>query len=347
MLTVPTGLGTVQLDESSSPGVTMARGLIYAEGFRPQFSGHETFPLRYGWLKKVFDAIESSADEPNNKSVFLAEEAIARFGVGKNMVGSMRYWSLAARVIVDESNGNFKGPFRSTPTAQRLFADDGWDPYLEEPASLWWLHWQFASNPAPTTTIYYVFNHCQLATFYREQLLAELERYCEAKGESPAWFTLKRDVDCFLRTYAARPGELHEDALESLMCELGLVQPIGRRDGFVLVRGRKPTLPAAMFRYALVDFARRRGGARVMSVDTLLHEPGSPGRVFVLDEDAVLEHLAAITADPGGTIRWSETAGLSQVSVHTDPAELNLVSILGAAYAHRRRTRRVAWGGRH
>jgi hypothetical protein len=322
----------------------MARGLIYAEGFRPQFSGHETFPLRYGWLKKVFDAIEATSDEANNKGVFLSDQAIARFGVGKNMVASMRYWALAARTLLDESNGNFRGPFRSTPFAKRLLADDGWDPYLEEPASLWWLHWQFASNPAPTTTIHYVFNYCQLATFYREQLLNELERYCATKGltEDVARFTLKRDVDCFLRTYAARPGDSHEDALESLMCELGLVQPIGRRDGFVIVRGRKPTLPTAVFLYALVEFAQRRGTSRVLSVDTLMHEPGSPGRVFVLDEDAVLEHLAVITADSTGEIRWSETAGLRQISFHSDPADLNLINILGAAYVHRRRSRRVA-----
>lgn len=26
--------------------------------FRPSFSGHETFPLRFGWLKKALDAAE-------------------------------------------------------------------------------------------------------------------------------------------------------------------------------------------------------------------------------------------------------------------------------------------------
>jgi hypothetical protein len=322
----------------------MARGPIYAEGFRPQFSGHETFPLRYGWLKKAHDAIEATDGAPNNKNVFLAEQAIANFGVGKNMVASMRYWALAARTLIDESNGNFKGPFRPSELGAKLLSDNGLDPYLEEPASLWWLHWQFASNPAPTTTIYYVFNHCQLAAFYREQLLAELERYCATMGiaKDIARFTLKRDVDCFLRTYAARPGESHEDALESLMCELGLVQAIGRRDGFVLVRGRKPSLPSAIFRLALVEFARRRAGARVFSVETLMHEPGSPGRVFVLDEDGVLEHLAAITGDSSGAIRWSETVGLRQISFHVDPAALSLANILEGAYPHRRRERRVA-----
>ena len=28
-------------------------------GKKPQFSGHETFPLRQLWLKKAFDAVEN------------------------------------------------------------------------------------------------------------------------------------------------------------------------------------------------------------------------------------------------------------------------------------------------
>ena len=38
----------------------MLRGPIYQEGYRPQLSGHETFPLRYGWLKKAFDAVRTT-----------------------------------------------------------------------------------------------------------------------------------------------------------------------------------------------------------------------------------------------------------------------------------------------
>ena len=34
----------------------MTRGPLYEPDYKPQFSGHETFPLRYGWLKKAFDA---------------------------------------------------------------------------------------------------------------------------------------------------------------------------------------------------------------------------------------------------------------------------------------------------
>src|SRR4051812_11648197 len=82
----------------------MARGLLYHPDYKPLFSGHETFPLRYGWLKKAYDAVAPLADDPNNKhTVFLADDAIARFGVGKNMVASIRHWATAAGVIADVS----------------------------------------------------------------------------------------------------------------------------------------------------------------------------------------------------------------------------------------------------
>ena len=79
----------------------MLRGPIHQGGYRPQLSGHETFPLRYGWLKKAFDAVRSAEDRSGNKSVFIGEDAIARFGVGKNMVASMRHWATAAGLIED------------------------------------------------------------------------------------------------------------------------------------------------------------------------------------------------------------------------------------------------------
>ena len=31
---------------------------LFKSGYQPQFSGHETFPMRYGWLKKAYDAVK-------------------------------------------------------------------------------------------------------------------------------------------------------------------------------------------------------------------------------------------------------------------------------------------------
>ena len=75
----------------------MARGPLYESdsNYTPQFSGHETFPLRYGWLKKAFDAVAAAESVPTTKSVFLDDNSIAQFGVGKNMLRSlMLYWEM-------------------------------------------------------------------------------------------------------------------------------------------------------------------------------------------------------------------------------------------------------------
>jgi hypothetical protein len=64
----------------------------------PAFSGHETFPFRYAWLKKGVDAVIQ------NPSVFSDDRAMIVLGVGKNMVHSIRHWCWAARLIEEETN---------------------------------------------------------------------------------------------------------------------------------------------------------------------------------------------------------------------------------------------------
>ena len=48
----------------------MQRGRLYETDYQPKLSGHETFPLRYGWLKKAFDAV-SAAEESGARSIDL------------------------------------------------------------------------------------------------------------------------------------------------------------------------------------------------------------------------------------------------------------------------------------
>ena len=114
----------------------MARGPLYQADYKPLFSGHETFPLRYGWLKKAFDAVAESADGSDNKhAVFLADDAIARFGVGKNMVASIRHWATTAGIIADLSGDD--AHLIPTPLGNLIFGFDGADPYMEMPTTLW------------------------------------------------------------------------------------------------------------------------------------------------------------------------------------------------------------------
>ncbi|MCB9957169.1 MAG: DUF4007 family protein [Rhodospirillaceae bacterium] len=291
----------------------MARGPIFQEGYKHQLSGHETFPLRYGWLKKAFDAVEATEGEAENKWVFLRDDAIARFGVGKNMVASMRHWAVAADIIAESPGSNL---IKTTALGQKLFGRRGFDPYMEYPATLWLVHWKLAAR-ADKTAWFWAFNHYPALTFDREHLVKGIARLAKDRAWARvAETTVKNDVACFVRTYVAQQpsGQAgNDDALESPLIELGLIKAVGKRDGFRFVRGPKSTLGDGVFVYALLDFWSRHSQSATLSFEAIAHEPGSPGRVFLLDEDDVADRLAMLDDVTGGALRWSETAGLKQV----------------------------------
>lgn len=291
--------------------------------YHPSFSGHETFPLRYGWLKKAFDRVAAIEDKPDNKHDCWGDNAIARFGVGKNMVTSIRHWATNCDII-DEPDK--EDSVRTTRLGQKLFGNNGikgLDPYMEHPATLWLMHWKLAAQPKKTTW-YWAFGHYPAVTFSRNQFVQKIGRLAQDR----AWprvsnTTIKNDVACFIRTYAARQptGKSgHDDALESPLTELGLIKPIGDKDGFRFVRGPKTTLTDGMFVYALLDFWSRYSHTNTLSFEAIAYEPGGPGRVFALEENDVVDRLTALEAITNGKLRWSEAAGLKQVvrSIDTD-----------------------------
>jgi len=304
-----------------------------APDYSPHFSGHETFPLRYGWLKKAFDRVAETKDEPNNKSLCWGEDAIARFGVGKNMVASIRYWAKAAGIIRESADSN---TVETTELGRMLFDSNGLDPWMEFPSTLWLLHWQFAGCP-DRTTWFWAFSHYPAMTFERDGLIRKLARLANERGWSRiSQTTLKNDVACFIRTYVSRQpsGKVgHDDVLESPLTELGLIKGIGKNDGFRFVRGAKPTLGDGIFTYALIDFwSRFYPDATTLSFEAVAHAPGSPGRVFQFDENDVVDRLTALDDVTSGALQWSETAGLKQVIRNVEICDEAASSLLSLDY---------------
>lgn len=69
------------------------------------FSGHETFPLRQMWIKKVVDMAD--ANGLIKKAKFNSAEFIAELGVGKNMLASMKHWAQACQIITEHDLSSF------------------------------------------------------------------------------------------------------------------------------------------------------------------------------------------------------------------------------------------------
>jgi hypothetical protein len=298
------------------------------EGGSAHFAGHETFPLRQMWLKKAFDQVNADGAIP--KTAFSDDGAIAEFGVGKNMVASIRHWALACEVMRDGA----PGAYQVTETATLILADDGLDPYSENPATAWLAHWLLASKGERSTTWRWLFNHVTAATFSRDELHVALTDYARAldPNRKLAPMTLTRDIDVCLRSYAPRASSgSPEDYAEPMLGELGLVYE-EHKGQFAFRRGPKTTLHDGLFAYALLDFWDRAApGLTTLAYEAIAYGEGSPGRVFKLDEDSVAERLLNLDSLTGGALTWTDTAGLRQV--HRLPRAASMASkLIEAAY---------------
>ncbi len=280
-------------------------------GSKPQFSGHETFPLRQLWLKKAFDAVNDSVDGAP-KSLFLDEKAVVDFGVGKNMVSSIRFWAGACNIL-DESVDHLK----ATQIGELLFNNiDGLDPYCENISTVWLMHWFLASTPNKTTTWYFLFNHVVQQVFDRESIANAIAAQLVEQKIKLSQATLKRDVECCIRSYVPRVNsDSPEELSEPLLGELGLVIH-NSKDSFEFRRGVKRSLHDGIFGYALLDYWQHlEASSSVMAFDRVAHDYGSPGRVFKIDENGVAERLITLEQISNGQIQWTEQAGLRQVTL--------------------------------
>lgn len=251
-----------------------------------------------------------------NRADCWSEDAIGEFGVGKNMVASMRHWANVTNIIEE----NEYNKVTATEIGNFIFKPNksGYDPYLEHPSTLWLIHWQLATN-LNKTTWYWLFNYFTNNNFDRDGLVGKINRLINDRGWSKvALSTIKKDVACFIRTYVAQKpsGKIgHDDALESPLTELGLIRANNIKDSFRFVRGNKPMLAQGIFTYALIKFWNwYEPNSNTLSFEAIAHAPRSPGRIFLLDENELDDKLATLASSTNGEFYPTETAGLKQIS---------------------------------
>lgn len=280
------------------------------------FSGHQTFPFRYGWLKKAVDSARFDG------AVFSQEDALVTLGVGKNMVQSIQHWALAAEVLEDVG----RGFVAVSELGGRLL--EHWDPYLEDPGSLWLVHWLIASNPSRTGTWNLAFTRFDRPEFGKAELVEFVGRFATAQGSRANENTLTRDIEVFVRTYV--PGRTArgplEDSFDCPLAELGLLLPLREADRYRFAVGPKPTLPVEVFGFALVEFAKPLlASRRTLSMHEVQYGTGSPGQVFKLDENSLASMMDELEDLTGGAIELDHTEGLKQVYFRSDSDPLDLL----------------------
>jgi len=279
-----------------------------------KFSGHQTFAFRYGWLEK---GVRGVADKPD---LFFRDDALVLLGVGKNMVDSIRHWCQVGQLVEPgpETKKNSPRSLQPTEIARRLLLNGAWDPFLEDDASLWLIHWLSATTPVIGTAWQLLFSRFNRPDFTRREFTNYVQDFAAKEGLKVNDSVIARDVDCLIRTYVASVGSKKQAIVEeSFACpllQLNLIQPSPDGELYRFAISPKPSLPSPVFAYALHDhFGRRQNRSETMSIQECLYGEASPGQVFKLDENSLIEYVEDLEDTMGGSVILDETAGLKQI----------------------------------
>ncbi len=274
---------------------------------RSPFGGHEKFVFRQGWLKKGLDAAQA------DPAIFTRPDAFVTLGVGKNMAAAIRYWGLAVGFLQESAEG--RGYVEPTDLGRAMLGEDGWDPYLEDIGTLWLIHWQLANNQGRGLVWYLAFSRYFDVEFRKEQLITFLEKQFEQLGIQTTLAIIEREVEVFLRSYTpaqTRQGGSPEESLDCPLIDLNILRHSDKVYRFDV--GYKASLPVEIFGYCLLEFLHARIHLRrTVTVDECIYQPGSPGQVFKLDENTVIDYLERLEALTDGALRVQENSGLRQV----------------------------------
>jgi len=285
---------------------------LFDSNCKGHFSGHETFPLRQLWLAKAYNEVSNFPGRASKK-IFTDSDAIVRFGVGKNMVSSIRHWAMACDIIKLTEDG-----YETTKIGDVIFGKNGLDPYNEHDTTLWLIHWMLAGRgerrSLRSTTWAWLFSYVVESNFESKHIYDALLQYKEEMELKTSSNSIQRDIEVCMRSYVPKASSASpEDISEPILGELGLLIS-DTKNTYRFRRGEKSTLHVGLFGFALLEYWDISSpNVNTLSFDSIAHDYGAPGRVFKLDENSVADYIIELEILTQEKFVWSDSAGIRQV----------------------------------
>ncbi len=277
---------------------------------KASFGRHETFALRYAWLSKGFQAFK------HNPAIFSSDEATIELGVGKNMVHAIKYWLRAGMMLKDADDG-----LLATELGEAIFAEKtGWDPYLEDEATIWLLHWLITTNAELATAWYWFFNSFHKPEFTSEEAADALADFVNSNlSGKHSEKTVRQEIAMILRMYSPPKLNAHaelEEGLDAPLSSLKLVSASEHAHFYRSASASRPHLPISVIGYAINEvFNLSR--IQIMPINELMYgqkQQVAIGGVFRLTENALLAKLENLVEAYPAHFQLNETAGLHQLA---------------------------------
>ncbi|WP_281222281.1 DUF4007 family protein [Photobacterium sanguinicancri] len=291
-----------------------------------KFSGHQTFPIRYGWIFKIIQEVNCKKPISSKENI---EQQMASMGMGKNMVLSVRHWIRTLNLVT--CTDKKQQAYALTPLAEALFVgNDAYDMYMDKIGTVWLLHWLAQSintQHAELNTARWFFNYFNGVRTSKEQIAKDITLSLSNHEKDLTEATLYKDIDCLLQMYGVKrtvANKINEDSFASPFTELGLITQESSKD-YRAELSAKNTLPVEIFAYAVIDFMQRKqkdsngditNTQATISFDALLNDVGSPGRIFRLSTSGLSDKLDQLETLSKSKLAWTDTQGLRQVQHH-------------------------------
>jgi len=280
---------------------------------------HETFTPRYGWIKKGYEKAKK------NPHVFKDTNDIEQLGVGKNMVRSIRYWC-SVFGILEPSPQEKKGDITPTDFGDFLLHDrNGCDPFIEDLATLWLLHWKLFRAPYNAVSWPLAFSFCNMPSFDQQQftdgIIAAASRIGNGRLSKISPSSYAKDASCILRMYTPNDGRQSEIRCPFEQLELILTGQEPRTYFFNLAD--KHTLPPLIFLACCFDYADfiLPHNLRSLSLSRITYDPASPGVAFKLSETHCGEKIDQAVKEITG-VTFVESNGIRQLQYEHSADEL-------------------------
>ena len=271
-----------------------------------KLKGHESFSIREGWLTKgIFEVSD-------NPRVFSEKNLTDIFGIGTNMIKSLKYWLLTANLIEEDKNKGY------------VLSEVGklikcYDPYMEDVFSLFIVHANIVQNTDKALIWNLFFNKCHMNSFSKKSIQERIEYILQTENLEYNENILGDEISVLIKTYLSE--EKNDTPENNFMCplaELKLIKQIDKLDETdktrKIYKREKPSinnLDMYIVYWLILSQVNEKDS---ISIEDLLDKDNSVCNILNLDKMLLNEYLDMLKRI--GLITLNRTAGLNMIYIN-------------------------------
>ena len=246
-------------------------------------------------------------------------DAVAKLGVGKNMVSAIRFWLRAFSLTkADELH----------PIAEYIFdSGKGRDPFAEDLNTLWLLHFLLISSKvASIYNLLFVEYQREKKEFSRSELQAFIKRKCSVPEQKNVYNenTVRKDIGVLLKNYVAPKDLKTIEDFSSILIVLGLIIDTGKQSTdkeqiYTFKISNSSEITSEIILYALI---RMKGNDQTVSFDLLQQL----SLIFGMPMTTLIDVIRSLEFSFPNTLVFTDNSGIKNVQFLRDIDEKEVLN---------------------